>query len=837
VKLKKIWMSAAVLAPVIGTAQFITGPGGQTDKVKTWDGFTLNPKTKIKIDFRNSNVDNVIAFYQKYTGITIVKDPTLTGGMTITSAKEVSLGDALNILQTKLDLMGFDLQKKDNLLTIKSRKGGDRGGISFPTGVFPTGGDQPTFTTPVAKVYPIIYANASQLARVVNDVFTASPNTQNPLARFFQGGGGAGGRGGFGGQGGGGRFGQPGGAGGFQFPGAFNFNQAQPPNVHASSDDYTNSMVVYAPPDDQKQVSDLIRALDHVADDLQTTKVFKLTYASSDDMVNLVQNVLTNNVPRGKGGATTQQTQGPGAFINALRGATPGSGQVVSDPHTNSLLVTATPENIKLAGSVIHDLDTEVKITSSTFVFPLKNARADQVQLLLQGAFGTRTGTNATTTQNRTITPTRPSTQSTTGTSSNSGRTGLPGGQNIGGGSGLQADNLPFDLADPNATSGELQTNIAVAQGFGGGLFGGGGQRGGTGGGGGGARPGGSTSGAGTGVGYGPDGKVINVRDLTNQVTSIADPNTNSIVVVTSPENAALIRDILDKLDRIPEQVMIETVITEATLDKSDALGVEFKWGQSNPFGLKATTTSTGSNFGLASGNQTTPLTGGIFTLASGNLTAFLNALQTDTKFQVLSTPRIFTSNNVQADINISQSVPYITSTTPNPLGGQPTVTYGFLDVGIVLTVNPHISSNGYVTMDVTQTANDLQGFTTFNAPIVNQRVADTSVSVKDGETIIIGGLIRSTVTATTNKVPILGDIPILGNIFKSTSHDKQKTELLLFLTPHIVRDPAEARKLKEDQLKELSPDTQKDIQKITPPPGADTSSKGGVTPVKTGGN
>jgi general secretion pathway protein D len=115
--------------------------------------------------------------------------------------------------------------------------------------------------------------------------------------------------------------------------------------------------------------------------------------------------------------------------------------------------------------------------------------------------------------------------------------------------------------------------------------------------------------------------------------------------------------------------------------------------------------------------------------------------------------------------------------------------------------------------MDVIQTANDLQGFTSFNAPIVNQREADTTVSVNDGETIVLGGIMRTTVNSTTNKIPLLGDIPILGNLFKSTTKEKQKTELLVFLTPHIVKNAEDAAKVKKDTVEKLSPATKNSIK------------------------
>ena len=289
-------------------------------------------------------------------------------------------------------------------------------------------------------------------------------------------------------------------------------------------------------------------------------------------------------------------------------------------------------------------------------------------------------------------------------------------------------------------------------------------------------------------------------------MTAIADPNTNSIIVVTSPENAAIIRSILDQLDKIPEQVLIETVIVEASLSANDKLGVEWNYTKS---GTNTSTLGTGFDNTGATNSDGTVNEGFKYTLTGTNYSVFLNALRSDNKFQVLSTPKIFTSNNVQAVINISQSIPYITSSRQD-VNGNFTYSYSFQDVGVVLTVTPRITSNGMVTMEVDQQANDLQGYTTFNAPIINQRQATTTVSVKDGETIILGGIIRKTINTDVRKVPLLGDIPLLGNLFKSTAKTNQKTELLVFLTPRVVRDPEEARKLREENERKMSPETNK---------------------------
>ena len=126
----------------------------------------------------------------------------------------------------------------------------------------------------------------------------------------------------------------------------------------------------------------------------------------------------------------------------------------------------------------------------------------------------------------------------------------------------------------------------------------------------------------------------------------------------------------------------------------------------------------------------------------------------------MLSTPRIFTTNNATAQINISQSLPYVTnSTIDTTTGTRSSTTTSWMSASFSRS-RPGSPINGYVTMDVTQTANDFVGYTSFNAPIVNQREAQTTVSVKDGETVVLGGIIKNSVNKTVNKVPLLGDLP-----------------------------------------------------------------------------
>ncbi|HRF59463.1 MAG TPA: secretin N-terminal domain-containing protein [Fimbriimonadaceae bacterium] len=790
---------ALAMAACAAMAQFDFG-GGESKPV--WEQFKLNPKSRVKLDFRNANVDSVLAFIQKATGITIVKDPNLKEPLTLTSAGQVSLSEALQILNAALGLRNFEMRKDGNLLVIRQRQtrggAGGRGGemTGFDPAMLSAFGAQ---SQGVLRVYPLKFANATQVARVLNEVFSqqqGGSGLEQLMAQFGGGnrfGGGA--QGGRGNQGGftGGRTG---------------FSGRSQSTVRASADDFSNSVIVNAPDREQGQVKDLIDKLDKETEQPQKAKVYKLQFAVAEEMAPVVQNVLVSNAPRGRGGVGSSNIPIEQRFQQAFRlgGAQAAFGTVVADVRTNSLVVTATDENQVLVDQVIKELDTEVQVQTSTFVFPLANARADQMANLLNQAFGTRQGAGGGggLGQNRNLNQNR--NQNRGGLGGGGGAGGLGGGGG-GGGRGIDdpASDLQLNLADPEAEFGELATQVTVDQSQMLAQFQGGG------GGGGFFRPQQPTR---TGqAGRDADGRVVNVRDLTGQVTTIPDQNTNSIIVVTTPENAELIKNILSQLDKIPEQVLIETIIVEATLDANSKLGVEWQYNRAN--NQTNQTGTIGPDFGLRRANP--PLEGLRYTLTGGSLEGFLSALATDKKFQVLSTPRIFTSNNVQAQINISQSVPYVLSTREDP-NGNLTFNYAFQDVGIVLTVTPRVTANGYVTMDVSQTANDLQGFTTFNAPIVNQRQADTTVSVRDGETIILGGIIRSTVSTTVRKVPLLGDIPLLGELFKTTDKSNVKTELLVFLTPRVVRNPEDAKKLREEQTKRLTPGTQKQIEKATPP-------------------
>lgn len=798
-----------------GGGMFGGGGAAAVDEKPPWEEFKLNPKSRIWLNFRNASVDAIVQTLMQASGLTIIKDPALTGAMTLQSPNQQPLKDAFAMFNAALKMRQFEIKKDGKFLIIRARSGGFGGG-----GTGQRMPDLTQFLNPTAqtqlKVYAIKYANATQVARVVNEVFVSTENT-NPfagLANMFGGGGGGGFR--PGGGGGGGRFnfggggGQGGGFGGFRRPGTANASST----VKASADDFSNSVIVNAPTKDHDQIKKIIEQIDKQTEQPQTTRVFPLKYASAVDVAPVVQNVLVSNAPRGRGGIGTQNVPIDQRFQAAARlGGTQASfGTVAAEQRTNSIVVTATQENLDTVVKIIDQLDKPVAYENSAFVLTLQNARADAISQIINQSFATRNpGQNALNNAGGNFN----NANRRTGSNRNNGGGGAGGGlgNNQPGGLG-RASKLDNTRAAETQDGNLFQDGTEIAQGFGG--FGGGGFGGFGGGGFGGGQFRGGGFGGGGGLfggqgnqnriatGLDANGRQINIRDLTGNVFAIPDVNTNSVIIVTSPENRALLKSILEQLDRIPEQVMIETLVVEANLDAANKLGIEWSFTSGS--------NATSSSFGAQADNAQPQ--GLRYTLTGNQYGAFLRAVQSDTRFEVLSTPRIFTSNNATAEINISQSLPYVLSSRTDVTGNLQ-FNYAFLDVGIILTVTPRITSNGYVTMDVTQTANDLVSYTSFNAPIVNQREAQTTVSVKDGETVVLGGIIKNSSTLTRNKIPILGDIPLLGNLFQSTNRTKTKTELLVFLTPRIVKDAAQAKALREKTQAEMQSTGLKDLIKV----------------------
>lgn len=275
------------------------------------------------------------------------------------------------------------------------------------------------------------------------------------------------------------------------------------------------------------------------------------------------------------------------------------------------------------------------------------------------------------------------------------------------------------------------------------------------------------------------------------------DAETRSIIVVADDETAAHITNVVGQLDRPTPQVLINCVFMEATYTKGTDIGVDGVY----------THTISGSKINAFNGSGTASTafdlatSGGLYTLVGQDLTINFAALATAGKMEILSRPSILARNNQQATITIGQQVPLIQGVTFDNFGNQRNA-IEYQDVGIILQVTPFITSDGMVEMvvapQVSSVSDSTVSFATgtndfgSTAPIINIRSADTVVVVPDGQTVVIGGLMQTLKVKSERKVPILGDIPLLGLLFKHKVTEDEKKELLIFMTPHIVKRPSE---------------------------------------------
>ena len=311
--------------------------------------------------------------------------------------------------------------------------------------------------------------------------------------------------------------------------------------------------------------------------------------------------------------------------------------------------------------------------------------------------------------------------------------------------------------------------------------------------------------------------------ELTGEVKIIADETNNSLIFKARPKDYAIIKELLNKLDILPRQVLIEVLVAEVTLNNEVKYGVE--WFIENK-GININGTPYNANMMLDAGKavaQSTPLGENLpgFTYAlydgEGTLKALINLLDTSTDVDILSTPNILAADNQEARIEIGEDVPILSESTISS-GGVKTQGVQYRKTGIILQVKPSINDNGLVRMEITQEVSKVNDQQTagITSPRITNRKATTYVIAKDGQHILMGGLMSTMVTEVTHGIPLLKDIPILGYLFGSKGTTTEKKELIFILTPHVIKSKGEADKLtKEFALKVHSLRTMLEESKI----------------------
>lgn len=321
------------------------------------------------------------------------------------------------------------------------------------------------------------------------------------------------------------------------------------------------------------------------------------------------------------------------------------------------------------------------------------------------------------------------------------------------------------------------------------------------------------------------------------EVKITSDKATNSLVIVASRRDYESLLNVIKKLDVARKQVFVEIAILEVSMNKSNELGLTFHQSSNltgdttNPtlsilgtslgginslvldptallglaFGLRGASVPGSEGLLGGSGTSTTGTTGGI-SIGVPSFGVIIRAIQSNSDVDIISTPHILTTANQEATLQVGQNVPFIAGTTftGGAVAGVPPIrNIQRQDVALTIKLKPQVDQGSYVRLDFEQELTELDSQDPELGPTTTKRKIKTVILAKDRQTVVIGGLVRKRVSNSTSKVPILGDIPLLGALFRVKKKDKEKRNLLVFLTPYIINGSEDFRKIFELKMKE----------------------------------
>ncbi|MBN2446279.1 MAG: hypothetical protein JXO22_06120, partial [Phycisphaerae bacterium] len=565
-----------------------------------------------------------------------------------------------------------------------------------------------------------------------------------------------------------------------------------------TSDPMTNSVVAFGPPALLQDIEDLVRQLDMTEPGAAVVRMFKLEEASAEDAGDLLRDILEG------GGGTIGGSSGGGSRSSSdelkqrmlvFQASHPELGErtlqgirddiiVTADTRTNSLIITAPIESMPLMESLVKAIDLPPD-ENQVQVVRLYNSDADQMVEMLNDVFEEQTtGRSSGADSEREITLTglgaggRQEIKFSSDMRTNSViAVGTKGYLKLAEELIVQLDSVQIDerrslvYAPRNATVESLVSSLSewsdneVAQ-----L-----------------------------EEYGDE--ISTQRKLEREINAIGNEDMNRVILSFDPRREAEVLDIVSQLDQAPPQVSIEVLIVEVTSENTLELGVEFaaqdlQWTNAGP----DDTTTFDYVYGTDIGASGTGLGGFSFTINGRDFNFLLRTLQSESALNVLSRPHIVAMDNQEASIEITNDTPYVSSTSTSD-SGQITTAVNRQDVGIILGVKPQINPDGFVRLEIKQEVSDLTDSTIqvgsgVTSPIFFKRIAETTVTVKDNETVVLGGMIRSRDERTESKVPIIGDVPVLGSLFRYDNDNTQRTELLVILTPRIIRSVNDFREV-----------------------------------------
>jgi general secretion pathway protein D len=710
-----------------------------------------NGNPLITLNFHDAPIDTVLDHLSQVAGFVIVKEPTVDGRITVLSKQPITPDQAVQLLDSVLKTQGFTaIEMDDRILKITTIDAAKRQDVPVRFGEDP---DQIAESDElITQVIPVKSVDAVKL----------KTDLQNLVS----------------------------------------------PNADVTANAGSNSIIITDTSADVRRVVEIISNLDKRQSLENSIIVVQLKYADATNAATLINSIfnpqqsqqdqngpaqLFRAIARARGGGGGGGFGG-GGFGGGGPGGGPGGGGpggaaggddsassnqtkivAAADERTNSVVVSGPADTLHVVSSVLEQLDNNPAQDSTFFIYKVKNGNAADMQATLMSLFSGNPTNQTSSTANRS------STASGTGNRiSGSGGFGGSGGSSSGGGlgGGSFGSSSSSSSGITRTASGSSSSSAAGSR----------------------------SGGTGGGQGGGSNSSTLQsaASELIGQVYVVADVDTNSLLVATAVKYQQQVMDIIQQLDRPVPQVLIKCLIAEVTHTNTDDLGVDFSALNLRASGKGQEVINT---LGAAAGAAGTP--GGFAVdILEDNFTAVLQALAQVNKLDVLSRPYILTSDNQEADITVGDEVPFITETRFD-INNNPVNTIQYEDIGIILDVTPHINPDGLVVMDISPQISSQTGQTVpissdTNAPVFELRSADSRVAIRDGQTVVIGGLMQDQKTQNINKVPILGDIPYLGALFSYNTTTKSKTELLIFLTPHVAMAPDALKPMSQDELNSL---------------------------------
>ncbi|MCK9266407.1 type II secretion system secretin GspD [bacterium] len=632
---------------ILGVGVDASKPSVQTVPLLPKEEVEVPKEKTIRLNFKDAPLDTILQYMSEVAGFSVIRETTVEGRITVISRQPITLPESVALLNVALKEKGYAAISMGKTLKIVPLSDAKKRNIPVRSG------NNPDLIEPtdmvVTQIIPIRYLNITQLKQ---DLTPLLPTYAELTA-----------------------------------------------NVSSSSLILTDTEA------NIKRIVEIVKALDTVVSTVAEVKIFQLEYANASSTARLINEMFkVEQVAQRPGQPGVVQASarftGRAGQTQATRTAAPADGgqanvkvNASSDDRTNILMVSAPPDVMKVVEDIVKELDSSPAEEQAVFLYSVKNAKAKNIEAILNNLFGT----------------------SATGTA---GRA----------------------AAARTATQRAQSTAMAT---------------------------------------------TLTASNLVGQVYVVADADTNSLMVMTASKHFERVKEIIEDLDKPVPQVLIKVLIAEVTHDKSLDLGTEFSL---------LNLTSDGSRKIFSKFGVSDPTSGLGISLVEQDLSMAVSALQKVGKLDVLSRPYILGSDNQAARITVGQRVPFITNSRMTD-SGQTINTIQYQDIGIILTVTPHINPAGLVILDVTPEISALTGTTVpisenVNAPVFAKRSATSRVAIQDGQTIVIGGLMEDKKTEEVRKIPLLGDIPLINTLFRRTTSDNTKTELLIFLTPHVAAMP-----------------------------------------------